>query len=103
MSCKMKPKTLKALKGSILKWKKIAQGDRFGFDLGALNCPLCKLFLDEGCVGCPVMEATGRDSCDGSPYRTHWGKLGYPKRAIERDEIIAATRELVFLESLLPK
>ena len=59
----------KALRGSILKWKKIANGT--GKNRGAANCSLCQLYLDGlkvDCVGCPVMAATGKDGCVGTPY-----------------------------------
>lgn len=67
----MDKETLEALRGSIVKWEKIASGE--GKDCGAVNCPLCRLFNndDEGkgfCFGCPVMGRTGVDGCDGTPY-----------------------------------
>lgn len=66
----MNKRTLKALRGSIKKWKRIVTG--YEMDQGPDNCPLCKVFQfqDEGeiCGGCPVAEATGRMACEGTPY-----------------------------------
>ena len=64
----MDTKTLKALKGSIKKWENIVLGK--GQNLGADNCPLCKVFLTRNrpCVGCPVRTKTGKVGCGGTPY-----------------------------------
>jgi len=62
----MKDETLKALNGSIEKWRKIA--NREGGDFASRNCQLCKIFEDTNCRGCPVMRNTGEIGCSGSPY-----------------------------------
>jgi hypothetical protein len=62
----MNAQTLKALKGSIRKWRGIVAGTIK--DKGSENCPLCKVFLDRGCEGCPVNQAENREGCCGTPY-----------------------------------
>jgi hypothetical protein len=71
----MKKKTLKALEGSIKKWKKISAGK--GLDLGTINCPLCQIFYRRKgdfahCEGCPVKKKTGKTCCYGTPYERWW-------------------------------
>jgi len=100
----MKAKTLEALKGSIAKWKAIANGT--GGDWGGGNCPLCKLFAvgHNECVGCPVKAETGRIGCLGSPW-DQWSELqagDYPWKATSKAKKRAARAELKFLRSLLP-
>ena len=67
----MDDKTLKALEGSIEKWKKIERSTR-ALDKGNYNCPLCKLFVKGKhglwCTNCPIKKKTGRVVCEGSPY-----------------------------------
>ena len=72
--------TLKALKGSIAKWKKNAVAkhpDRFLTSIRA--CPLCDLFYNqdwhrneaaekECCTGCPVFKKTKEKRCQNTPY-----------------------------------
>jgi len=113
----MTAKILKALKGSISKWMKIAQGT--GVDLGDRNCPLCQQFFgcEEGlsCGGCPVREKTGLVYCKRTPY-TKWtkhvdncgicGNRGDRSKGIRArcdDAVMLALKEVNFLESLLPK
>lgn len=97
----MTPETLKALKGSIEKWRRIVEGT--GWDYGPRNCPLCIMFRDwdddgvNSCGGCPVKERTGKDGCEDTPYEAYVdaeGTIG---------EKAAARAELDFLRSLLPK
>jgi len=87
----MKPKTLKALKGSILKWEKIVKGT--GTNEGPRNCPLCKLFWFSDCLGCPVKDKVKQSYCDGTPFRQY----------CRGRNIDSARAELDFLKSLLPK
>lgn len=97
----MKPATLKALRGSIKKWQGIRAGTME--DLGADNCPLCKLFLSrEYCSGCPVAGKTGQDSCNGSPYEL-LGSFGSYIRNNKSLQNIVADAEILFLKALLPK
>ena len=60
--------TLKALRLSIAKWKKLSEGG--GVDLGKNNCALCKLFINDNsqCHDCPVREYSGFAHCVGTPY-----------------------------------
>ena len=103
----MEKKTLKALKGSIQKWKKIVKGT--GVDKGYVNCPLCQLFYKEEnligklCLGCPVMEKTGHPNCQKTPY-VDYIKFGFEYTDSDSpDSLKYAKKELKFLESLLPK
>lgn len=65
---------MKALDGSIEKWRGIAAGT--GIDKGSLNCPLCIMFNEtEGsalCRGCPISGDTGFIGCVGTPYSEEW-------------------------------
>ena len=104
----MDKKTLKATKGSIKKWKDVAEGK--GVDNGPKNCPLCKVFYDGGCVGCPVAgDELECEYCDGTPYelwlehqdKAHGKHFGpFEVECPECKEI--ALKEVAFLESLLP-
>ncbi len=108
----MKAETLKALKGSIRKWKRIVKGT--GADEGYDNCPLCKIFntgKDNSCEGCPIMKKVGIDSCDSTPHETwllhhHLNHALYCPNKVHTDCDDCkrlATAELEFLKSLLPK
>jgi hypothetical protein len=107
----MDAKTLKALKGSIAKWRKIADGT--GADKGGENCPLCKVFYTSlvGCGECPIASA-GFNGCKGTPY-TEWALLeegdvrGFRfaargAKAVSDRAKSVAQKEVDFLESLLP-
>jgi hypothetical protein len=61
----MKSETLKALKGSIIKWTKIL--NRTGKDRGSENCPLCEL-VNSHCNRCIVYRNTKKWNCDYTPY-----------------------------------
>ena len=104
----MEPGTLKALLGSIAKWRAIVAGT--GLDEGARNCPLCQRFLGT-CEGCPVDNATEGEACEGypSPYmdwlghhRNAHGEYRHPFSIKCAKCIKLAGTELAFLESLLP-
>jgi len=106
----MPPKTLRALRGAIAKWKGIVAGTQG--DKGTRNCSLCKQFYRNddrlGCRGCPVRAATQRDYCLGSPHE-RWrqrmeAKVGYQEswRVCDEESRALAQAELDFLESLLP-
>jgi hypothetical protein len=115
----MEPKVLKALRGSIAKWEKIVLGT--GYDAGSDNCPLCQIFNRdemEGkdcCIGCPVMKKTRKRWCEGTPYHAFadmvgktspttisTGTLAWHYRAVTSEQIRAAAKMLIFLQSLLP-
>ena len=107
----MDAKTLKALKGSIKKWKAIVAGN--GKDDGKENCPLCKEFADnEFCDGCPVAVDSGH-SCEGSPYREWVEAFRFRNatirvpfsdifKATDDETVMCAVLELEYLKSLLP-
>ena len=66
----MDAKTLKALEGSIEKWRLIAYES--GEDRATDNCPLCSIFFNEfRCGKCPVRLKTSLQACSGTPY-TDW-------------------------------
>ena len=102
----MNPETLKALRGSIRKWRAIVAGT--GDDLGVHNCPLCQRFFGPRSLfpcelqatgeKCPVYERTGKCGCEGSPY-DQWDEADIDTPESEA----AAKAELDFLISLLPK
>jgi hypothetical protein len=102
----MDAKTLKALKASIAKWKRNAKAtDPWKYKIGAKDCALCGLFLDDDCSGCPVRAKTGKPFCFDSPYvdasraLVWWQDCdGAPDQALG-----AAQAEVAFLKSLLPE
>ena len=105
----MDAETLKALKGSIVKWQAIVEGT--GVDRGPDNCPLCQKFnkfhLGEVgpatlnmCDGCPVATRTGVHGCRETPYVTF---EEHEDDGNEEGMEDAAKRELAFLISLLPE
>ncbi len=107
----MKPKTLKALKGSIVKWERILRSPK-AHDRGADNCALCEIFLKNDCIKCPVRNATERNECLDSPW-TPWAIhqdnahsrcfSPYFREPFCKECMRLAKKELAFLESLLPK
>ena len=97
----MNAKTLKALKGSIAKWRKIVAGKEF--DAKSENCPLCILFTFS-CEPCPVARKTKQHECRGTPYDTEWLPLGGAYKKASTPKLKKAARaELSFLKSLLPR
>ena len=56
---------LKAIDGSIQKWKNIVYHG--GVDAGSGNCPLCHLFYKDNCekdtLLCPIYEKTKESDC----------------------------------------
>ena len=100
----MNPETLKALRGSIKKWRAIVAGteDDFG-----MSCELCKRFcarwgwiceIPSTGERCPVYERTGVPGCEETPY-DQWRVTAIDTP--ESDD--AAKAELAFLISLLPE
>ena len=114
----MNKETLKALKGSIEKWKKIERSV-LALEKGVANCPLCKIFAADGvevcCKGCPVAKRVRRYGCVKTPYNS-W-HLHHMNEHANKDYrgiychrvkdcptcLELATVERKFLESLLPK
>ena len=97
----MDKKTLRALRGSIRKWHKIAYHEKI--NRGVRDCPLCRQFhsafakdvdYDDSCSNCPVQIRTGEPYCYETPY------IKYTTRASNR--IRYAIEERDFLISLLP-
>ena len=114
----MEKETLKALKGSVEKWKKIERSTR-ALDKLARNCPLCcrekEHIFQNICDGCPVKRRTGLLDCNGTPFKKWWDHHWniHTKRS-EKNKWFSrvkdcptclklATAERKFLESLLPK
>lgn len=112
----MNSKTLRALKGSIEKWKAIAAGT--GVDHATDNCPLCAVFHvrcygDACCVGCPVREHTDKMYCMDTPFRAWFDHQYKQHEALAMDcEYLKvrcptckslAAQEVKFLESLVPR
>ncbi len=109
----MKKDTLKALRSSIKKWEKIANGT--GEDDGSGNCELCKRFEAGTCEFdeeiCPVREAVESGGCRKTPFVT-WqnhqekahGITDFPHRVQENCKrcVEIARKEVNFLKSLLP-
>lgn len=83
----------RALEKAINKWETIA----FDNPAHLEECALCKKNGGYAyCYGCPVHDVTGRDGCDGSPFRV-WvdrkDNFGHDHHYI----IDAAIHELMFL------
>lgn len=104
----MEKETLKALKGSIAKWRRIV--DRNGPDKGGQNCPLCNVL---SCGYCPVAQKAKRSCCGGTPY-IEWCRrievinpIAFDAEVLRHNGDPTARKiakaELKFLESLLPK
>lgn len=99
----MNKRTLKALRGSIAKWEKIVSGD--AEDMGAENCPLCKLFVEDFCDGCPVRKESGVPGCIQTPWH-RWAKAQNQRfhwTANTKRRKKLAQAELDYLKSLLPQ
>lgn len=95
-------KALKALKASIAKWEKNARVRNLdNAKIGAKECPLCRLFADDGCLGCPVRQATGMKRCWGTPWEDACDAKLYSKDVAAFRA--AAREEVAFLRSLLPE
>lgn len=120
----MDTKTLEALNASIAKWEvnvetarvslrdgsTIIEGDcaKEGvIGMGEKGCPLCILFIEQGCLGCPVSQKTGREFCCGTPFRSVENVLEglSPSGSsfVADDAFVSACEaEVAFLRSLLP-
>jgi len=110
----MEEKILKALKGSIEKWKRIVAGK--GQDRKYRNCPLCGLILlgytGQSCFEnkCPVAILSHKEGCEATPWE-EWESHHQEKhpKAVEYMRVQCPTckklakKELAFLKSLLPK
>lgn len=102
----MNAKTLTTLiKSSAEHWRRMATGkqkkDEAPF---ARCCDLCDTFLDNDCEGCPVYNKTKEKGCLGTPYVEAVSCFVDDQRNFKNPNfILAAQKELEFLESLLPK
>ncbi len=93
----MNAKTLKALKGSIAKWRKRAAGNFL--EVTPENCPLCALFITDDCKKCPVFAVTKETGCTNTPCNLYSEESDpHSERAIE-----LAHAEVNFLKALLPR
>ncbi len=100
----MNRKTLKALKGSIEHWERLASGQRKeNENIGVSDCPLCVEFYQKDCIGCPVMAKTGEECCDSTPFKDAWRAHRFELNGFDSLKFKnAAKKELAFLKSLLP-
>ena len=97
--------TEKALRASIARWKRIADGEVPS--KGSESCALCLRF--EGCElatgeKCPVYKHTGMNCCLGTPFSAFVKTAKERNRewwAFDKDSVTAALFEVAFLESLL--
>ena len=107
----MSPEIIKALKGSIKKWERIAAGE--GEDGGWHDCDLCLYSYNQhgflSCTDCPVYADTGEWACRGTPqeeWEQHYDDM-HPtesKRKVHCPECKRwAEAEVGYLKSLLPE
>lgn len=102
----MDKKTLRALKGSILKWELIVGG--FESNKNGRNCTLCRTLAR--CEDCPVYLHTGIMHCGETPY-SEFVVVAYDLAEYNHGLSLAsnkklrrlAQKEVDFLKSLLPK
>ena len=62
---KISQNQMKALEGSIEKWRKVAYDN--GFDNDMADCPLCQ--FNEMCINCIIKHETGCKHCNNTPYQ----------------------------------
>ena len=100
----MNAQTLKALRGSISKWKRVVNGQE---DFGIDDCPLCAEFIYRGCRGCPAGVAA---ECCGGHYRKWVLHFKDCHKQVWREIVPGcpecirlATNVLNYLKGLLPK
>lgn len=99
----MDAETEKALRDSIAHWKRMRDEPNCKEKPHADHCALCVRFAASGsCQACPVCEAGGGCLCNASPYPN--AKIAWNYRNTNPDAWHkAATAEIDFLTSLLPK
>ena len=100
----MENDVLRALEGSIEKWRKIAfEGKK---DQGRMDCPLCDKFWDRNvCGGCPISDK-GYHHCSNPEYNiwvTRSHKMTISDHCHCRICRKIAENEYNFLRSLLPE
>lgn len=99
----MNSKTIKALRASIAHWKRMRRKRTEREQPGARTCDLCTLFIKKSavlCLGCPVKDRTGCGFCIGTPFES--ANFAFHE-GTDAEWRKAATAEIKFLESLLPK
>lgn len=122
----MEDKVLRALKASIRKWRRNSKArSSKTATTGPEDCALCSLFYwEKDCKGCPVSQRVKDTHCRGTPYTQEaitelfysWGiteeaalsgvdKKENNKTRLELKKMFhkASTKEVAFLESLLPE
>ena len=94
---------IKALKGSINKWRDIVIG--IDVDRGPKNCLCCTEFYNGDCKNCPVCIMVEEKYCHGTPYYEKWCKLdnfdGRYRTVRGVQSLNAAREELSFLKKIL--
>lgn len=100
----MNTETSTALHASVRHWREMRL-DPYRHKPFTAECALCRVYRYDSCCNCPVCLSTGVDDCHESPYveaaSAHYNYLRL-KTSYSR-WYDAATREIEFLESLLPK
>ena len=99
----MENDVLRALEGSIEKWRKITfEGKQ---DLGRKDCPLCDKFWNIDCNGCPVSDR-GYHHCRNPEYKI-WESRSHIMTISDHCHCRVcrkiAENEYNFLKSLLPE
>ena len=99
---KTSKRALTALKGSIVKWSDIMNGD--GVDEGPDNCPLCMLYFPD-CDKCPICIETGEICCEKTPYDEweEYFRCRRKRRAYDSKSFRLAMAERDWLEALYKK
>jgi hypothetical protein len=78
-------------------------------DTTSQSCPLCGLYLRNGCIGCPVNKFTKHTHCDETPYKAahlaYVAWMGASEHLTRYKEAfrVAAQAEVDFLKSLVEK
>lgn len=96
----MDKRTYEALVASVEKWRKNAAVKRRDMaKVYSKSCPLCRLFIDDGCVGCPAADAVNKSECRGTPWND--AEHAYKYLSLETFRQLAQS-EADFLAALVP-